>query len=178
MPAMADYPSHLVREHRLFDGRTVVIRPVRRNDTVLERDFVTGLSGESRYLRFHKWVNAPSDKLIHFLTDVDYERHMALACVAADAGHGKLVGEARYVADRGGKNCEFGIMIADGWHKTGIAGLLMADLIQAARERGLETMEGLVLTRNAAMLRFARGLGFEIEPIAEELATMRIVKRL
>ena len=175
---MADYPSHLVREHRLFDGRTVVIRPVRHNDTVLERDFLTELSGESRYMRFHKWVNAPSDKLVHFLTDVDYDRHLALACIASDAGREKLVGEARYVADSDGKHGEFGIMVADGWHKTGIAGLLMADLIRAARERGLRTMEGLVLSRNAAMLRFARGLGFEIQPVAEDLATMRIVKTL
>jgi acetyltransferase len=175
---MADYPAHLAREHRLFDGSTVLIRPVRRNDAVLERDFLTELSGESRYLRFQKWVHAPSDKLIHFLTDVDYVRHVALVCIVSDAGREKLVGEARYVAEADGKHCEFGIMIADDWHKTGIAGLLMADLIKAARERGLKTMEGLVLTRNAAMLRFARGLGFKIEPIAEELTAMRIVKTL
>ena len=103
---------------------------------------------------------------------------MALVCIAPDAGREKLVGEARYVAERDGKHCEFGIMIADDWHNTGIAGLLMADLIKAARARGLKTMEGLVLTRNAAMLRFARGLGFKIEPIADEFATVRIVKTL
>jgi acetyltransferase len=175
---MVDYPAHLERAHRLFDGRTVIIRPVRRNDAVMERDFLAELSGESRYLRFHKWVNAPSDKLIHFLTDVDYERHLALVCITVIKGREVLVGEARYVVEAGGGNCEFGIMIADGWRKSGIAGLLMADLIKAARECGMRSMEGLVLTRNAAMLRFARGLGFEIQPLAGDLATMRIVKTL
>ena len=175
---MADYPSHLTREHRLFDGRTVLIRPVRHNDAVLERDFLTGLSGESRYLRFQKWVQAPSDKLIHFLTDVDYERHVALVCIVSDEGREKLVGEARYVADADGKHCEFGIMIADDWHNTGIAGLLMADLIAAARKRGFAIMEGLVLSHNSAMLRLARGLGFEIERVPDDFATMRITKTL
>lgn len=175
---MADYPWHLVREHRLFDGRNVTIRPVKHNDADLTRDFLTELSGESRYLRFHKWVQAPSDKLIHFLTDIDYDRHMALVCITLDGGRAQLVGEARYVADGGGGTCEFGIMIADGWHNTGIAGLLMADLIAAARERGFAIMEGLVLSRNSAMLRFARGLGFEIERVPDDFATMRIVKRL
>ena len=175
---MADYPAHLTREHRLFDGRTVVVRPVRHNDDVLEREFLDELSGDSRYLRFHKWVHAPSDRLIHFLTDIDYERHLAMACIASEAGHEKLVGEARYVADGGGTNCEFGIMIADGWHKSGIAGLLMADLIKAARARGLKTMEGLVLSRNTSMLRLARGLGFEIQSVPGEFSTMRIVKEL
>jgi GNAT superfamily N-acetyltransferase len=175
---MADYPAHLTREHRLYDGRTVVIRAVRHNDDVLEREFLNELSGDSRYLRFHKWVHAPSDKLIHFLTDIDYERHLALACIASDAAREKLVGEARYVADGAGKNCEFGIMIADGWRKTGIAGLLMADLIAAARERGFATMEGMVLTRNSKMLKFARGLGFKVDVMEEDPATARIVKVL
>ena len=175
---MTDYPAHLTREHHLFDGRTVVIRPVRQNDAVLEREFIDELSGDSRYLRFHKWVHAPSDKLIHFLNDIDYERHLALVCIASDAGREKLVGEARYVADGGGRNCEFGIMIADGWHNSGIAGLLMADLIAAARARGLATMEGMVITSNSKMLRFARGLGFTIERMDEDPATTRIVKAL
>ena len=175
---MSDYPWHLVREHRLFDGRKITIRPVKHSDADLTRDFLTELSGESRYLRFHKWVQAPSDKLIHFLTDIDYDRHMALVCITLDGGRAQLVGEARYVADSGGKNCEFGIMIADGWHKSGIAGLLMADLISAARERGLATMEGMVLTRNSNMLKFARGLGFKVDMMDEDPATSRIVKAL
>ena len=77
---MADYRGHLIRIHCLFDGRTVTIRPVRRDDRALMREFLDGLSGESRYLRFQKWITAASDKLIHFLTNVDYDRHMAFVC--------------------------------------------------------------------------------------------------
>lgn len=175
---MAEYPEHLIREHRLHDGKQVTIRPVRPNDEVLEREFINKLSGESRYLRFQKWVHAPSDKLIHFLTDIDYDRHLALVCTAPGEHGEELVGEARYVADAEGKNCEFGIMISDTWHNTGIAGILMEALIRAARSRQLAMMEGQVLTRNSTMLRFARGLGFEIERIADDPQTTRIVKKL
>lgn len=174
---MADYPAHLVRQHRLADGRTVTVRPIRPEDAVRERDFLSGLSGESRYLRFHQWVNAPSEKLVHFLTDVDYDRHMAFVCVAPDGG-GRIVGEARYQVNPDGRSCEFGVMIADAWHKTGIAGLLMAALIGAARDRGLATMDGLVLRSNTAMVRFARGLGFEVHSVPEDRTTVRIVKNL
>lgn len=51
---MAEYPAHLVRKHRVYDGRTVTIRPVRPDDEVLEREFLNKLAGESRYLRFQK----------------------------------------------------------------------------------------------------------------------------
>jgi acetyltransferase len=173
---MAEYPAHLVREHRLFDGRTVTLRPIRAEDAPLVREFLNELSGESRYMRFQKWVHAPSDKLVHFLTDVDYDRHMALVCAARHGDREEIVGEARYVMNADGKTCELGIVIADAWHKSGIAGLLMEALLRAARERGVQSIEGLVLTHNTEMLRFVRALGFDTQPVAEDRTTMRIVK--
>lgn len=175
---MDTYPQDLVRTHRLFDGRTVTIRPIRPGDDAEEMRFLRTLSDESRYLRFHQWIISPSDSLVHFFTDIDYDRHMAFVCIASGPGGDSLVGEARYVANPDGVSCDFGIVIADKWHKTGIAGLLMTALIEAARSRGYATMEGLVLTRNASMLRFARALGFEVQSAPEDPTTKRIVKRL
>ena len=175
---MAEYPARLARQHRLFDGRLVTIRPIRRDDDGLERDFLNALSGESRYLRFHKWVRAPSDKLIHLLTDIDHDRQMAWVCTAASGGREELVGEARYACNPDGASCEFGVMIADTWRKSGVAGILMQTLLETARERGLTSMEGLVLRSNTKMLRFVRGLGFEIHPVPEDLKTVRVVKKL
>jgi acetyltransferase len=167
-----------VHEHTLFDGRRVLIRPVREDDETLERAFVSNLSGDTRYLRFQKWVKVPSDKLVAFLTHVDYDRHLALVCAARSDTAEEIVGEARYVVNPDGKSCDFAIVIADGWHKSGIAGLLMEALIGAARERGLLTMESQVLTCNTDMLRFARGLGFEVQHIPDDMTTVRIVKML
>jgi acetyltransferase len=175
---VAEYPAQLVHEHRLPDGRTVTLRPIRAEDAALVREFLNELSGESRYMRFQKWVHAPSDKLVHFLVDVDYDRHMALVCTAKPGDHEEVIGEARYVADPDGETCELGIVIADAWHKSGIAGLLMEALMRAARDRGFATMEGLVVASNAEMLRFVRALGFAVERIPEDRRTVRIVKKL
>ena len=175
---MAEYPAQLVTRRRLRDGRSVTIRPVRTDDDLLERDFIRRLSGETRYLRFQKWVHSPSDKLVHFLTNVDYDRHLALVCAYEDGGGEQVVGEARYVADPDGENCELGIVIADSWQKSGIAGLLMEALLGAARARGLKRMEGTVFSTNREMLRFVRALGFEIQPVPEDRTMVRIVKTL
>ena len=175
---MTAYPAHLIQSHRLFDGRTVTIRPVRPDDAGRAYQFLGRLSGESRYLRFQKWIGMPSDRLAEFLTDVDYDRHMAFICTAPAGDAVEMVGDARYAVNADGASCEFGLMIADDWHNTGIAGLLMEALIGTARSRGLKTMEGLVLAINNTMLRFSRGLGFELTAVPEDLTTMRIVKRL
>jgi acetyltransferase len=171
---MADYPARLAVKRRLADGRTVLIRPVRAEDQALEQRFFESLSAQTRRLRFMKPVTAVNARLVHFFTHVDYDRHLAFVCEHA----GSLVGEARYVANPGGRSCEFAVVVADDWHRSGIARLLIEALIDAARARGMETMEGLVLRENHAMLRFVEKLGFELSPEPHEPAIVRVVKKL
>jgi acetyltransferase len=178
MSVMAGYPLDLVRTHRLSDGRTVTIRPIRPDDADRVRDFLAATSEDSRYRRFHKWVHAPSSNLIHFMTDVDYDRDMSLVCSFGHDGVEKLVGEARYGANRDATSCDFAILIEDEWRKSGIAGLLMEALIRAARGRGFDTMEGVILADNAPMLRFARALGFQVDPVAGDPHTVRATRDL
>lgn len=156
----------------------MTIRPIRPDDAARVRDFIQDSSGETRYRRFLKWIGAPSDKLVHFMTDVDYDRHMALVCTVAGESREEVVGEASYVANPDDRSCEFAIMIQDSWQKSGIAGLLMDALMGAARERGIARMEGLVLSANPSMLRFARALGFATYRPGEDPGTVRITRRL
>jgi acetyltransferase len=150
---MGDYPSHLARQRTLADGRRVTIRPIRAEDEPAEREFFSR-------------------------THVDYDRQMAFVCEASVDGQHRLVGEARYAANPDGRSCEFGVVIADDWHKSGIAGLLMEALIRFAQARGYETIEGLVLRDNHDMLKFVRGLGFEAAAMPEEPTLMRLVRKL
>lgn len=151
---------------------------MRDDDERLEDRFVAGLSGENRYLRFQKWIGAPSGNLVRFLTHVDYENHLALVCVARCGDGEQIVGEARYVINPDGTSCDFAIVVADDWHKSGIAGLLMGALMRAARECGLSSMESTVLRTNGEMLRFARGLGFKVEPVPGDIEVVRVVRSL
>ncbi len=171
---MADYPAALAREHRLANGKSVTIRPIRTDDEPAARRFFAALSDEARHMRFQKWVRELGDKTLHFFTHIDYDRHMAFVCASGD----ELVGEARYFANQDGQSCEFAVVIADAWHKSGIAGLLMEALISTARSRGLKVMEGLVLRENHDMLRFVRALGFEAHHEPLEPTLTRVTKRL
>jgi acetyltransferase len=174
MLAAAPYPAHLLRQRRLGDGRTVVIRPVRPEDEPAERVFFGALSGETRRLRFQRFSGPLTDDLMRFYTRIDYDRHMAFVCET----DGRIVGDARYVADSGARTCELGIVVADDWHHTGIAQLLLDALMRAAHARGFESMEGLVLAENRDMLDFVRQLGFEIEAMPQEPTLVRVRKKL
>jgi acetyltransferase len=100
---------------------------------------------------------------------------MAFVCESAD---GEIVGNARYVVNADGRSCEFGVVVADAWRRTGVAQLVMDALIRAAQARRLETMEGLVMSENRDMLAFARSLGFELATDPAQPALVRAVRRL
>lgn len=165
--------------HRLADGRDVIIRPIRPEDEPRVGEFLAGLSDATRRKRFLKNTDPTGDALVRFFTHVDYEQHMAFVAEAEVDGAPRLVGDARYVANPDGRSCEFGIVVADEWHHTGVAQRLMEALMRAARARGLETMEGLVLRHNAGMLDFVRALGFEVyEAPPQAPPVVRVAKRL
>lgn len=169
-----EYPAHLARQRVTRDGRAVLVRPVRADDEALLGEFFAALSEGTRRLRFQRFTGALTEGLMHFYTHIDYDRHMAFVCEAG----GRIVGDARYVANPHTRSCELGIVIADDWHHSGVAQLLMHALTRAAQARGFETMEGLVLAENADMLDFVRELGFEVHASQEDATLVRIVKRL
>jgi acetyltransferase len=161
-------------KHVLADGRSVVIRPVAPEDEPAERAFFARLSPHTRRSRFHHWANTVNDGLIHSYTHIDHDRHTAFVC----EHDGEIVGDARYFAHPATPSCEFGIVVADEWHHTGIAQLLMGALIDAARAHGFCTIEGLVLSDNTDMLDFVKSFGFKVLRAPEDVATVRVVKWL
>jgi acetyltransferase len=170
---MAATPAALEHRHTLADGRRVTIRPIRPEDAPAEQAFLERLCAESRRMRFMKFVGAIREPLVQQFTHVDYARTMAFVCEA----QGTLVGEARYAAIEPLDVCDFGIVIDDAWHKSGIAGLLMLALLDYAKSHGFASMEGLVLRENHTMLRFVRALGFEVKPTTEP-SVVQVVKTL
>jgi hypothetical protein len=56
--------------------------------------------------------------------------------------------------------------------------MLMHDLMEIARSRGVGTMEGIVLATNTRMLQFARQLGFRSQRNLEDRDTVRVARPL
>lgn len=175
---MSEYPQHLVHPHRLFDGTEVVIRPIRPEDAELEQAFVRGLSEDSRYNRFMGQLRELAPRKLQYLTTIDYDQHMALIATVQRDGREVEIGVARYVVTPGSESCEFAIAVDDAWQGTGVAGILMLELMAAARSRGLKTMVGFVLASNHKMLKFCRQLGFEFHRDMGEGDTVSVVKNL
>ncbi|ADE15119.1 CoA-binding domain protein [Nitrosococcus halophilus Nc 4] len=173
--AIHPYPHHLVQRWQLPDGTEIMIRPIRPEDAEIEQRFVRGLSAEARMFRFMQALKELPPALLARFTQIDYDREMALIVVTEQE---EEVAVARYITHPNGTSCEFALVVADAWQHKGIAHRLMEALMDVARERGLEIMEGDVLENNYRMLSLCRSLHFTIAPHPEDPALMRVYRRL
>lgn len=176
--AIYPYPTHLVSTWQLPDGTNLRIRPIRPEDAEMEQEFVRGLSERTKYFRFMQTFDELTPAMLTRFTQIDYDREMALIAVVEEGGRDVQIGVCRYVINPDGKSCEFAVVVADAWQRRGIAHLLMGQLMEAARQRDLETMEGTVLANNKEMLALAETLGFAVSADPEDPNLRRVTKRL
>ncbi|MDX1605167.1 MAG: GNAT family N-acetyltransferase, partial [Candidatus Competibacterales bacterium] len=176
--AIHPYPTRLVSQETLADGTEVVIRPIRPEDAVIEQDFVRALSGKAKYYRFMHALEELPPVMLSRLTQIDYDREMALIVTTRQDDSEKEIGVARYVINPDGESCEFAIVIADDWQERGLGTRLMNRLMNVARERGLRVIQGEVLRDNRNMLMLMEGLGFRLEPNPETHQVMNVNRRL
>jgi acetyltransferase len=176
--AIYPYPAHLVKKVQLNDGTDIVIRPIRAEDAETEAKFVRELSDESKYFRFMNTFHELSREMLVRLTQIDYHNEMALIAMVNRGGEDEQIGVARYVTNIDRKSCEFALVVSDAWRGRGIAHHLMRELMDVARDRDLETIEGQVLANNRRMLGLMTALGFQIERDSEDESIRQVVARL
>ena len=175
--AIYPYPTHLVSHWQLADGTDITIRPIRPEDAELEQEFVRGLSEESRYFRFMNAVQELTPTMLIRFTQIDYSREMALIAVANEHGKEVELGVTRFTINPDGESCEFALVVADSMRGKGLGSKLMTALLDAARSKGLKTMEGEVLKNNSSMLHLMDRLSFTAEASAED-ADIKIVRKV
>ena len=166
--AIHPYPAHLESRWQMADGTNVLIRPVRPEDAELEHTFVERLSDQTRYFRFLGALKSLTPGMLLRFTQYDYDRELALAAVTKVDSREIEIGAARFVTNPDGTGCEFAIVIADEWQTRGLGTRLMAVLIDAARQKKLQTMVGEVLGSNAVMLKLMASMGFAVSTSKED----------
>jgi len=177
--AIHPYPPELETTWQLPDGSDVSVRPIRPEDAEIEQDFVKNLSAESKYFRFMQSMAELTPLMLARFTQIDYDREMALIAVKNEhKPDAHILGVVRYVSNPDKQSCEFALTVADDWQKKGIGRQLMQRLMTVARDRGIEIMEGEVLSNNSKMLRLCERLGFRTAHNADEPDVVAVRRHL
>jgi acetyltransferase len=172
--AIAPYPAELESRETLRDGTAVRLRPIRPEDEPLLHDLFAHMSPEDLRLRFFTPMRNLSHGLAARLTQIDYDREMALVALRGDA----VLGIARYFADPDRVKAEYAVAVRTDWHGHGVGYLLMTRLIEIGRQWGIGELVGEVLRDNGPMLAMCRELDFTIVSNANDASVVQVSKRL
>ena len=154
------YPAKYVIPWRLKDGTEVTLRPIKPEDEPKELEFVRGLSTETSRFRFFQIIkDLPHEALVRFC-NIDYDREMAIIAETRVGDQTIEVGVSRLVLDPGKKRGEFAVVVADKYQGRGLGTKLVDMLIEFAREKGIDTVYGTIMSENIKMIQLCEKLGF------------------
>ncbi|HVC38271.1 MAG TPA: bifunctional acetate--CoA ligase family protein/GNAT family N-acetyltransferase [Gammaproteobacteria bacterium] len=165
--AIRPYPRELEREFPLVDGRNLRLRPILPEDEGMIQQLFKRLSPEEIYMRFHGGMKVLQHTLAARLTQIDYDREMALVLAEPEVpGKSSIYAVVRLAADPDFEHAEFSLLVQHEYTGHGVGTRLMQALIEYARDRGIGELEGLVLPENMVMLDLCQRLGFHIQRIS------------
>ena len=177
--AIRPYPTELEEEVPLPDGRKFLVRPVLPEDEPAFQRLFDKLSPEDIRMRFF----APKKHLTHpfaaRLTQIDYDREMALVLAEPGTpGRAEVFGAVHISADPDGERAEFAIMLRGDMAGLGLGPLLMRRIIDYARSKGLREIIGDVLRENRPMLRLCDLFRFQRKSKIDDPGVIAVHLRL
>jgi acetyltransferase len=176
--AITPYPAELARTV-IWQGESIVIRPIRPEDEPQHRAFVELLRPDDLRLRFFSVRRELPRSELARLAQIDYAREMAFIAVRTlPGGSVQTLGVARAVTDPDNADAEFAIIVRSDLKGRGLGHLLMGTLIDFTRQRGTQRLVGLVLRENLAMRNLALAQGFELDEAGSDIDALRFVLEL
>jgi acetyltransferase len=176
--AIRPYPKALEQTFALPDGQQIFLRPLRPEDAAGLRAGFSRLDPDDVRMRFFAQMREMSPAMAARLTQLDYNREMALAAFPAEGPdrngpHRNGLGVVRLIADPDNRRAEFAITIRSQDKGRGLGRALMERIMDYAMKRGIGEVWGDVLADNARMLALCDELGFERAAPADGIVRVR-----
>lgn len=144
-------------------GECLTLRRIDAGDVERSEVFLNALSYGTRYFRFGRGDFVYTPEELARLCQVGAIEGMHVVATHMANGRESIVGSARWVPVTEAGECEFTVVVDDGWHRRGLGHRLMRVLIDDATDRGLSRMTGKILASNRAMINFVEALGFGLD---------------
>ncbi|HSK39044.1 MAG TPA: GNAT family N-acetyltransferase, partial [Arenibaculum sp.] len=154
-------------------------RPIRPEDEPLIHRMLELQTPEDIRLRFFAPIKRMSHQMAAKLTQIDYDREMALIAVSPGPdGQEEMYGVVRIAADPDNTRAEYAVMVRSDLKGKGLGMLLMTAILDYARDRGIKEIFGEVLRENTTMLAVCRELGFSRRESRDEPGVVEVRLKL
>ena len=157
--AIRPYPEKLEKTVTLPNGEPIFIRPIRPEDEPLLHEMITRMAPEDIRLRFFVPLRQLSRQTAARMTQIDYDREMALVALPP-TGKPEMLGIVRLASNPDNLGAEYAVLVRSDMKGRGLGLRLMEEILSYAKSRNIPTVYGQVLRENKAMLQLCEGLGF------------------
>ncbi len=148
------------------DGAPVRIRSIGLGDKSRLAAFHGRLSTESVYFRFFEFKRELSARDLRYLTELDFDRRVALVATLDPAPDSPIVGVARFdilpTPPGQPRRAELGIVVEDAHQGRGIGTILLKHLLAIAHDKGIAEITAEVLPQNTRMLELVASSGVRV----------------
>ena len=168
------YPARYTTQWTLKDGTEVTLRPIRPEDEPLEHDMLTTLSQLTLKQRFFSPIKSWTHETLVRFCNIDYEREVGIVALLPEKK--RIIGIGRLIIQPDFRTGEFAVLVHDEFQGKGLGYKLLNMLIGIGQEKGLEEIEGVVLSDNDRMIDLCKSLGFKrkLMPDGVSKVTLRL----
>ena len=169
---LADPGTLLATTHPVGDDLRVRLRLARPSDGPRVREFLDGLSSETRARRFLHAMPVVSEALVRHFTFYDPRARLVVVAVAMDGGtREEIVGLADMV-HLGTGLAELGVVVDDRRQGRGVGKLLTEVVASLAMQQGATRLKAELLTENRAMLHLMQRLGRTMSTVEDGVSVV------
>lgn len=162
------YPQRLEERVTLKDGRQVLFRPILPEDEPGLQSFISRVTKEDLYYRYFSEINQFTHDELANMTQIDYDREMAIVALQDTGTHEEIIGVTRAISDADNIDAEFSILVRSDLKNLGLGRLLLEKMITYTRQHGLLRLNGITMPANLGMITLAEKLGFRMERQLDE----------
>lgn len=141
-------------------GGYVWLARLERSDGEALRRLFFRLSAATVYRRFHSPIVRPEQAQPDRLLDIDHHDREAVVAVL----DGEIIGVARYARSCGSDTAELAVVVADAWHRQGLAIRMLSSLAELAQSAGIHTFTATIQGDNRPALGLMQRLRPSVRP--------------
>ena len=161
--AIRPYPQRLEEQVELKDGQRCLFRPILPEDEPLLRAFIARVTKEDLYYRYFSEISEFTHEDLANMTQIDYDREMAIVAVRDLAGEPEIIGVTRAISDADNVDAEFSVLVRSDLKGLGLGRRLLEKMIRYTRDHGLQQLNGITMPNNRGMITLARKLNFNVD---------------
>jgi acetyltransferase len=146
----------------LWDGRTVLLRPIKPEDEPLWFEMFQNFSEESVHNRFFYLIKDTPHAVRIRYCDIDYSKEIAIVAELQKERY-RILGVVRLTIDTDKKSGEVAFIVADPWQGLGLGSAMVDYMIEICKDIGLETIYARILPHNHRAIKLVKKRGFTVQ---------------